>query len=106
METIKAQILEYTLPCLLSFTGYALRLNYFLLLAEQGTKNIFATKHWLLWIFVGMPTIQTSYIFIQGFFAGLLFHFLFTSDSVTVQLTQVLHMCFRIINKLSLMDHR
>lgn len=58
METIKAQILVYTLPCLLSFTGYALRLNYFLLMAEQGMKNIFATKHWLLWMLVGMQTIQ------------------------------------------------
>lgn len=78
-------ILEYTLPCLLSFTGYALRLNYFLLSSEQGMKNISATKHWLLWMFTGMQTIQASYIFILCFLLFVVvlfyFHFIFCQSS-------------------------
>ena len=50
------------------------------------------TKHWLLCMFIGMQATQASYILPFFFLTPIL-------DCVTVQLTQVLQICFRIINK-------
>lgn len=61
-----------------------------------GLFFFFTTKRWLLCLFIGMQTTQASYILLFSFFCRFLIPIL---DGATVQLTQVLHICFRIINK-------